>query len=131
MLDSELQGGADPLPVLFAAGGSRGRSKASTTSRSVSAPWFAFILAPPLSHHAQALRLLGRVKRDARLFQHPGFNLVVPHAQQVEGAAAVMLLGKGARLVAHDLRGYAAGRLDLLITITRKRVFLAHLRGNE
>lgn len=51
---------------------------------------------------------------DAGLFENPALNLGVPHAQQIQRPAAVMLLGQGGRLVPHDLRAYAGRTFDPL-----------------
>lgn len=44
-----------------------------------------------------------RHKGDAGLRQHPRFNFVMPHAQQINRAASIVLLGNRRRLVALNL----------------------------
>ena len=57
-------------------------------------------------HQLQSGRSL--LERDSGLLQNPRFNLDVPLTQQVERAAAVMLLSDGTWLVSHDLRAYTS-----------------------
>ena len=59
----------------------------------------------------QFARLLG-LKSDGGLFKNPGFNLGMPHSQEVQGPDAVMLFRRGARLVAHDLSNDARRHFD-------------------
>lgn len=47
------------------------------------------------------------VRCDVGLLKHPCLNLVMPRAEQVDGAAVVVFPGDGAGLMPHDLRNNA------------------------
>ncbi len=49
----------------------------------------------------------GLMQLDPRLGQDEILDGDMPLAQQVQGAAPIVLLGQGARLVTHDLRDHA------------------------
>ena len=63
------------------------------------------------SHHAQRARLFHWHKLNSGLLQYPRFNFDVPHPQQVERAADVVLFPNPAGLVSLYLCGDSGGHL--------------------
>lgn len=53
-------------------------------------------------------------KLDLRLFEHPGLDFVMPHAQEIEGATPVVFLGDCRRLMSLDLGDDADRNFDPL-----------------
>lgn len=47
---------------------------------------------------------------DTGLFENPGFDFDMPHPEQVQVSAALVLFGDGGELVAHDPCHHAHGR---------------------
>lgn len=71
--------------------------------------------APPLANRRTVgAASLPRLKLDLRLFEHPSFDLVMPHPEKIERAASIMLFGDCRRLMSLDLSDDADRNLDPL-----------------